>query len=122
MKLSTKAAYLSAFLFPGTGQFFLKNPIKGAIFCLIAGVGLFMMMSAAFHIAMNIADDIVQGKIQPDVTTIMNLVHQAMDVYKQPDLLGAKIAMLGSWITSIIDAYLSGKKKETQRSDKKNGR
>ncbi|MGH1487630.1 MAG: hypothetical protein ACRBCI_15555 [Cellvibrionaceae bacterium] len=113
MKPSSKAASLSAFLFPGSGHMFLKCYIRGIIFIAIAGVGLFLMMEAAFSIAWTIANDIDQGKVAFDVNSIRSVVEQTMAVYKDPSLQGAKWAIIVSWIVSTADAYREGKKQET---------
>ncbi len=112
MKLSIKATCLSAFLFPGSGQFFLKCYLRGIIFMAIAGVGLYLIMATAFTIALAIANDIQMGNIPLGIASIREVIRQAMDVYKEPSLINAKIAIIGAWAVSSIDAYIEGKKKE----------
>ena len=112
MKPSSKAASLSAFLFPGSGHMFLKLYVRGIIFIIIAGIGLFLMMEAAFSIAWTIANDIEQGKVAFDINSIRSVVEQTMGVYKDPSLQGAKWAIVISWIISTLDAYREGKNLE----------
>ncbi|MGH1441511.1 MAG: hypothetical protein ACRBBR_15455 [Cellvibrionaceae bacterium] len=110
MKTSTKAVSLSAFLFPGLGQFYLKQYIKGMLFTAVAAVSFMIIMSAAFSIALSIANEIETGKITLGKIDIKAISQQVMDVFQQPNLVTAKIAMIASWLISTVDAWLSGKK------------
>lgn len=110
MKTSTKAVSLSAFLFPGLGQFYLKQYIKGMLFTAVAAVSFMIIMSAAFSIALSIANEIETGKITLGNIDIKAISQQVMDVFQQPNLVTAKIAMIASWLISTVDAWLSGKK------------
>jgi TM2 domain-containing membrane protein YozV len=112
MKKSTKAASLSAFLFPGVGQFYLKKYSKGMLFAAIAFIGFMMIMSAVFGIALSISEDIQLGKIALDSGSIQSLTQQVMAVFQEPSLVNAKIAMIASWLISTIDAWLMGRKME----------
>lgn len=112
MKTSTKAVSLSAFIFPGLGQFYLKQYIKGMLFTAVAAVSFMIIMSATFSIALSIAHDIETGKITLGTIDIKAISQQVMDVFKQPNLVIAKFTMIASWFISSIDAWLSGKKLE----------
>lgn len=115
MKSAAKATCLSAFVFPGLGQFYLQHHIKGLIFSIIAAISFFMIMSAVFDIAFTIADGIKAGKVSLDNATINNLTQQITDIFKQPSMLAAKAAIIISWLISSIDAWLSGKKIEKNK-------
>ena len=115
MKPSVKAASLSAFLFPGSGHIFLKCYVRGIIFIVVAGAGLVLMMEAAFVIALTIANDIEEGKAALDINSIRSVVKQSLLAYESPSLLGAKWAIIASWVASTADAYREGKKQEQEK-------
>ena len=112
MKRSTKAACLSAFMFPGCGHIFLKCYVRGAIFLLITLVGLYFIMEAAFTIAWSIANDIQLGKVAFNVQSLHSVIQQAMGIYQEPSLISAKAAIIISWVISTADAYRVGKQQE----------
>jgi len=112
MKTSTKAASLSAFLFPGLGQFYLKQYIKGMLFTAVAAASFMIIMSVAFSIAFSIANDIETGKTTLANIDIKAITEQVTDVFQQPNLVTAKIAMIATWFVSTVDAWLNGKKLE----------
>jgi hypothetical protein len=114
MKLSTKAASLSAFLFPGSGHVFLKCYLRAIIFIVIASYGLFLVMEASFSVAWSIANDIEAGKVPFDINSIRTVVERSMSIFDEPSLRNAKWAIIVSWVVSTLDAYREGKKQEQQ--------
>ena len=118
MKKSNKAASLSAFLFPGMGQFYLKKHTRGALFFIVAAIGFMMMMVAAFSIALSISEDIQLGRVT--LNSLLNsngikeLAQRIMNVFQEPQLIYAKTAMIASWIISTLDAWLSGRRIEKE--------
>lgn len=112
MSYASKAASMSAFIFPGSGHLYLKHRVRGIIFIAIAGVGLVMMMGAAFGIALDIAKDIEEGRVAMDMELMRTLIRESMGIYQEPELQGAKYATVGSWLISTLDAYREGKKKD----------
>ncbi len=78
----------------------------------IAAVGLYLIMATAFTIALTIANDIQMGHIPFGIASIREVIRQAMEIYQEPSLINAKIAIVGAWAISSIDAYIEGKKKE----------
>lgn len=121
MNKTTKAVSLSAFLFPGLGQLYLKQYIKGSFFTIIAAVGvimllpsLFKIMPEIFNIANSIANNIVLGKTV-DIQATLNSIKKEAAVFQTPNLVLAKIAMIASWFISSIDAWLSGRNLENKK-------
>ena len=109
MKKSTKAALLSALVFPGVGNFYLKRYISGAVIAGAAVVALYVLISNAVHRALEIVDKLQRGEIQPDMAVITELVS------KQP--LGTEALLIDiatallilAWIIGIVDAYRCGR-------------
>jgi len=121
MNKTTKAVSLSAFLFPGLGQLYLKQYIKGSFFTIIAAIGvimllpsLFKIMPEIFNIANSIANNIVLGKTV-DIQATLNSIKKEAAVFQTPNLVLAKIAMIASWLISSIDAWLSGRNLENKK-------
>jgi hypothetical protein len=105
MTKSTKAILLSAFVYPGAGQVFLKRYISGIIFIGISTIGLYFIVANAVKIALQIVDQIRSGNAPPDFITLLNLVSQ----HDTQLLNNAFILIMVTWLISIIHAYLLGK-------------
>jgi uncharacterized membrane protein len=109
MKKSTKAALLSALVFPGVGNVYLKRYISGAVIAGATVVALYVLISNAVHRALEIVDKLQRGEIQPDMAVISELVS------KQP--LGTEALLIDiatallilAWIIGIVDAYRCGR-------------
>jgi TM2 domain-containing membrane protein YozV len=118
MKISLKAALLSAFVFPGVGQFYLKRPWRGLFIMLFVFTGLGYMIRSATVAALSVLDDAVV-KLQSGADSLQEL----------SDIAGSKISntdpyydvvfylIICFWIYAVIDAYRIGKKKETQDTE-----
>ena len=116
MKISYKAALLSAFVFPGVGQLYLKKVWRGLAIVFMFCAGLGYLIWSATVAAMSRLDD-VMVKMQGDIK----------DLQKLSDLVGSKGStadptldavfyfMLCLWIFAIVDAYRIGRRKD--RSD-----
>ncbi len=109
-KQSMKAVYFSGLIFPGVGQFYLKNYIRGLLFSITAAIGFYIIMSATWELMFAIANDIEQGKQRLDINSIMRVVRESLKIYQEPTIFTAKIAFIASWLLSTLDAYLTTKK------------
>ncbi len=105
MMKSTKAILLSAFVYPGAGQLFLKRSTSGIIFITISTIGLYFILSNIFKITFQVIDDIKNGGAQPDFTTLLSLISQ----HDTQLLNTAMTVMIITWLASIIHLYLMGK-------------
>jgi TM2 domain-containing membrane protein YozV len=112
MKSSTKAACLSAFLFPGSGHLYLKCYFRAFIFMLIAGTGLYLLLDATFTIAFEIANNIKTGNVPPDIGSIFFMVQDIIKIFQEPALITAKVSTIAVWVISTVDAWRVGKKKD----------
>ena len=97
----TKALLLSAFVYPGAGQIFLKCYTSGIIFIITSTVGLYFILSNTFKIAFQIIEDVKNGGAQPDFTTLLNLASQ----HDTQLLNNAVTVIITSWLLSIIHTY-----------------
>jgi hypothetical protein len=109
MSKSVKAALLSALVFPGAGHFYLKKHIRGMVLASITLVSLYFIISNVVERAQQIADKILRGEVQLDVTVIADLVS------KQPTGADAEFlnyvwaALIISWLIGIADSYRLGR-------------
>jgi len=113
MKASYKAALLSACIFPGVGQLYLKKYWRGLVIMFLACAGLGYMIWSATKSAINRLDD-VMVKMQGDTTDLQEL----------SDIVGPKLLNTDPynnfvfyftvciWIFAVIDAFRAGKQKE----------
>ncbi len=74
MKKSTKAALLSAFVFPGVGHIFLKKYISGVALVGVSVAALYYLIAKTVERALEITEAIQRGEVQLDVTAIAELV------------------------------------------------
>jgi TM2 domain-containing membrane protein YozV len=115
MKISYKAALLSAFVFPGVGQFYLKRHWRGLMIMFPVVTGLGYIVWSATVAALGVLDD-----------AAVMLQGGAMNLQEISNIVGSKVSAAGPlheavfylticfWIFSVIDAYIIGKEKESQ--------
>jgi len=117
MKKSTKAALLSALVFPGMGHFIVKKPVQGVAALVIALASLYVLISNAIERAQSIVAKIQSGEISPDVASITQLVSQS-SVGADTQLLNAATAILFVvWIFGIVDSYRIGRKMQDKEGE-----
>ena len=100
-----KAALLSAVLYPGTGHFFLKKKVRGALFCLIFSISLYFLVSDMIINTMQILDQINNGEISLNITVISELLATNSDLQ---ELNFDMYILIIIWFLSIIDSYRLG--------------
>jgi TM2 domain-containing membrane protein YozV len=110
MNLATKAALLSALLFPGWGQIYLKKYKRGLAIILPVAAGTLSIVWAAVQVALAVLKTTPFKKGSVHFSDIVIL---AVNSVKVLDLFYLKLIMIFMIllsIFSIIDAYLLGKK------------
>ena len=115
MKISYKAALLSAFVFPGVGQFYLKKHWRGLLIMLFVFTGLGYMIWSATVAALSVLDD-TMVKLQVGATNLQelsNIVRSKMST-TDPYHDAVFYLIVCFWIFAIIDAYIIGKEKESR--------
>jgi hypothetical protein len=116
MKTSSKAILLSALVLPGAGQLYLKRYRQGLIIMLIAIAGLGYIIWRAVVVALSRADAVMR-KMQGGNVNLQEL----------QDIVGAQsvsslydniilLVVICCWVVAIIDAYISGKRKDLQEA------
>lgn len=105
MERSLTAALLSALVFPGAGQFYLKRPWRACLFMLPALAAAFLFVRQVMALAGPLVDKVLSGGLAADPLAI------AAELERQGGVAGghadlAAAVMIVCWIASIADAWL----------------
>jgi len=108
VKKSTKAVLLSAFVFPGLGQLYLKKRLAGSVLIGASFAAIYYVISKAVENALHIAEKIQSGAVQPDVVAITELLSkQSTGAESQLQNIATAVFVI-CWIIGIADAYRFG--------------
>ena len=110
INLATKAALLSALLFPGWGQFFLKRYKRGLAIILSAVVGMVLISLYIIQVAVAV---LKAAPLKKEAVNFSAVVKLSIEAVKSLNLFYLSIILfiiILVWIFSIVDAYLLGKK------------
>ena len=107
-----KASLLSALVFPGTGHLYLKRYLSGTALASIAVGALYYLVSAGIEKAIEIAEKIQLGEVQPDIETIIELVSNQSNSTDLRLNSIASIVLFFSWVIGIVDSYMAGREKK----------
>lgn len=110
MNRSLKAALLSAFIFPGAGQLFLKRRGRACLFLLPSLVAAVYYFDQVMTRASAIAEQILAGKGPLDPAQLAAQLES--DAPGSPLMTAAAVVMIVCWIASIVDACLIGRAQE----------
>ena len=105
MKISTKAAILSAIVFPGAGHIYLKKYLSGTVFTLLSLTAIVYLISSAIEKALQIVEKIQNGQLSPDILSITELLSKQATGTDTIRLNMATTAIFICWVTAIIDSY-----------------
>lgn len=109
MKMSTKAALLSTFVFPGTGHVLLKMYLRGFALAGVSFALIYYVASKTLEYALQIVEKMQSGDIQPDMTTITAMATNQLTGTDARLLNIATLAFITCWLIGIIDAYRAGR-------------
>lgn len=120
MKKSTKAALLSALVFPGAGHIYLKRYIPGTVLIGVSCAGIYYLISKAVEQSLQIVDQIQSGALQPDVAAITDLVTQQSSG-PQGQLMSIITTIITiCWLAGIVDSYRLGRRHDKIDAARKN--
>lgn len=105
MKNPTKAALLSAFIFPGAGHYFLKKYIQTVILVSITSSAVYYLISKSVEKALQIVEKIENGEVPPDVATITELLSKQSMGADAQSLDTATLIIGVCWAIGIVDSY-----------------
>jgi hypothetical protein len=110
METENKAALLSALLFPGWGQIYLKKYKRGIVIILPILAGMLSICWGVVQVAIGILKAAPFKKGTVNTSAVIKL---SMDSVKALDSIYFSLILLFIvllWIFSIVDAYLLAKK------------
>lgn len=115
MKVSYKAALLSALVFPGVGHLYLKRRRRGLVILFFVITGLGYLIWSATAAVLDRLDD-VMGRAPDGATNLKalsDIVGSKMST-TDPYLDAVFYVTVCFWIFAVIDAYRIGKQREIQ--------
>ena len=116
MNRSTKAALLSALVFPGAGHLFLRKTLPAVLLMAVTFTALYFLMSSALQQATQIVDKILSGEVQADVSTLIQLITNPKD--ESNTLSMASMALGISWVVGVFDAWRLGRSEQPESDDR----
>ena len=108
MKVSTKAALLSALVLPGLGHIFLKQYIRGVVLASLALGAAYYLVSMAIDRATKIVEKILVGEVPLTVAAITELV-SLQSVNENLHLLNyVSTGFAVCWVFAVVDSWRAG--------------
>jgi TM2 domain-containing membrane protein YozV len=114
MDSATKAALLSALIFPGCGQIYLKKYKRGIAIIIPVGAGLLSLCWAVIQVAIGILES---APFKKGTVTFSAVIQLSIDSVKSMNMMHLFLILLlivSLWIFSIADAYLLAKKQKRE--------
>ncbi len=108
MKTSSKAALLSALVFPGAGQMYLKHYLRGLLPMIVVLTGLGVLITRATLRALEVLNKMQAGGGVIDINVASDLAATSA-AFNDPYSPFIVLLVSCCWIFSVIDAYRLGK-------------
>jgi len=118
MKTSTKAALLSALIYPGIGQFVYHAYRRAVVLILLFSVAAYFYIEEVMIKYQPLVDKVKSGEIALDAQAL------AQEMVKNPIILDPLLVnsltyiLFICWLVGIVDAYRIGIKKDADASFK----
>ena len=109
MKASTKAALISALVFPGLGHLVLRKGARGLLFIVPAALAVIYLLRSVLQLLDRLMDDINRGALALDPVAILERVHASGIDNAATNL--ASLVCIVCWAGSIVDALWLGRRK-----------
>jgi hypothetical protein len=114
VRTSTKAALLSALVFPGVGHLYLRRYLRGVLLAAGAAALSYFLISVAVNSAFDIAGKIQSGDVPPNVESVSELVSKASQSNERSTDIATMI-LLALWAIGIVDSYREGRAREKSK-------
>jgi hypothetical protein len=114
MKSSSKAALLSALIFPGLGHIALKQYVRGSVLVATALAALSLIFTSTFQRALVVVDRINSGAMPIDSDSIADMVSNSASDGSGLMENAALTILVICWLIGIIDSYRIGVLQERQ--------
>lgn len=112
---STKAALLSALVFPGIGHLALREYLRAAVLAVASIAAVYVITTSAFNQAMSVVDRINSGNIPIDSQALAKAISDASDGAEGRKGDIALIVFGACWLVGIVDSYRLGKAQDDER-------
>lgn len=112
MKRSTKAALISALVYPGAGHIMLKKPVTGFALIAAASAALWVVFSITISHTTRIVDKITSSELQPDIKSMMDMVTASQTPAEAHRVKIATVIFAIVWLAAAIDAYRMGRRQD----------
>jgi hypothetical protein len=109
MKASTKAALISALIFPGLGHLALRKGKRGLLFLLPTALAVIYLLRSVLQLMDQLMGEINSGALGLDPIAIMERVHASG--IDNPATNLASLVCIVCWAGSIVDALWLGRRK-----------
>jgi len=109
---SLKGAILSGLVFPGLGQIFLKHHKRGIALILTVSLSMVVIIVKSVQLSLDMLEQIM---LKGGVINMKTISYTATEALRSSDSLISKLSFLLMalcWIVGIIDAYITGRKKD----------
>ena len=116
MKASTKAAFLSAFVFPGVGQVSLRFYRRGLVLAAVTLAALATLVVSAVRSALEILRAIEARGEAVDVTVMSQEASRAVSDISSYTISISFLVIFGCWVFGVVDAWLLGTEADGKRS------
>jgi hypothetical protein len=112
MKQATKAALISALVFPGLGHVTIGEKKKGWIILLVTLGALFILINEALDRASTIIEKLGANSQMMDLEEISRLAAESSQFSSNIFLNSVLIFIFICWVYAMVDAYRCGSKKD----------
>ena len=110
---------MSGLVFPGAGQLWFKQYLKGGAFVLAVSASMAVIVMKAVHQALAILEKAEAEGGAIDMVAIMNSASRASATANDLSSCLALTALVVCWIASVVDAYLVGRKLDLAEQGKR---
>lgn len=109
MSKSIKAALLSALVFPGVGQLYLKRYAMATALLCVSFAALYVLLSQSIAIAIKLTDKIQMSGITPNAAAISELMSQSPAALGSQQIDIATFVLTFCWVAGIVHGYRAGR-------------
>ncbi|NGZ84977.1 hypothetical protein [Duganella aceris] len=108
MKASTKAALISALVFPGLGHLVLRKGKRGLLFIVPAALAVFYLLRSVLQLVDQLMEEVNRGTLPLDPALILERVNAAGGDNFATNL--ASLVCIVCWVGAIADAIWLGRR------------
>jgi hypothetical protein len=112
MSSSWKAALISALVFPGLGQIWLRRYLRGIAFIVATAACCATIIVKGAREAFDLLNRIETEGGNVDVVAILRSATATSAIAPDAGMTTAAVALLLCWGIAVVDAYLLGRKKD----------